>query len=485
MANIWDAIFGSAISANRVLASPNGSAGPLTPRALVAADLPGGTGTVTSVAQTFTGGLISVAGSPITTSGTLALTVAGTSGGVPYFSSTSAWASSALLASGGLVLGGGAGNPPLTNIQLTFSAPTLTVGLAGTSSGILSLAGSTSGAASITAPATAGTVTNPLVFSNAITLPLGTVALPSLNFAGATTTGFAAGTFPSLILSVGGVAQTVYTANITRLVSGNVLGWSNGDPATNAADTGFSRFGAASLALGNGTASNGTGLLSLGRLQSNTAGAASASAVSVLGAPFTGGSGTTTFPLIYANSGVTAPTTFSTAGTFIGFNAPSGFTGNFFDCHVNGGSSLVTINSAGTISASGSILSTASITAGAAALLSWTGRSRMLSPADGLIQITNAAQTGFTRLQLGLTTSSGPAFGVSGTSITAQLGDGTSGGSFIASSVFIMAATLSPTSAGTAGVTGQIAWDSGKIYVCTAGGVAGAATWKAANLTAV
>lgn len=40
MANIWDAIFGSAIPANFVLASPNGSAGPLTPRALVSSDLP-------------------------------------------------------------------------------------------------------------------------------------------------------------------------------------------------------------------------------------------------------------------------------------------------------------------------------------------------------------------------------------------------------------------------------------------------------------
>jgi hypothetical protein len=55
------------------------------------------TGTVTSVAQTFTGGLISVSGSPITGSGTLALTVAGTSGGIPYFSSASTWTSSAAL----------------------------------------------------------------------------------------------------------------------------------------------------------------------------------------------------------------------------------------------------------------------------------------------------------------------------------------------------------------------------------------------------
>lgn len=72
----------------------------------------GGLGTVTSVGQSFTGGLISVAGSPITTSGTLALTVAGTSGGIPYFSSSSAWASSAALTSGLPVIGGGAGMAP-------------------------------------------------------------------------------------------------------------------------------------------------------------------------------------------------------------------------------------------------------------------------------------------------------------------------------------------------------------------------------------
>ena len=73
-----------------------------------------GTGTVTSVAQSFTGGLISVAGSPITTSGTLALTVAGTSGGVPYFSGATTWATSAALAASALVVGGGAGAAPAT-----------------------------------------------------------------------------------------------------------------------------------------------------------------------------------------------------------------------------------------------------------------------------------------------------------------------------------------------------------------------------------
>ena len=74
----------------------------------------GNAGTVTSVAQSFTGGLISVAGSPVTSSGTLALTVAGTSGGIPYFSTASTWATSAALAANALVVGGGAGAAPST-----------------------------------------------------------------------------------------------------------------------------------------------------------------------------------------------------------------------------------------------------------------------------------------------------------------------------------------------------------------------------------
>jgi len=82
---------------------------------------PGGGGTVTSVAQSFTGGLISVSGSPITSSGTLALTVAGISGGIPYFSSGTTWASSGALSQYSLLVGGGAGNAP-TSLSSTGTA---------------------------------------------------------------------------------------------------------------------------------------------------------------------------------------------------------------------------------------------------------------------------------------------------------------------------------------------------------------------------
>ena len=63
-------------------------------------------GTGTSVG--WTGGIVSVA-TPTTTP---AFTVAGTSGGVPYFSSGTTWASSGALTANNLVLGGGAGAAP-------------------------------------------------------------------------------------------------------------------------------------------------------------------------------------------------------------------------------------------------------------------------------------------------------------------------------------------------------------------------------------
>ena len=88
-------------------------------------------GTVTSVG--FTGGLISVA----TPTSTPAFSVAGTSGGMPYFASPSTWASSALLATNALMVGGGAGGAPTTgNGDFTYATHTLTGG----SSALLTLA---------------------------------------------------------------------------------------------------------------------------------------------------------------------------------------------------------------------------------------------------------------------------------------------------------------------------------------------------------
>lgn len=87
----------------RITAAANGSGG-------------GGSGTVTSVG--WTGGIVSVA----TATTTPAFTVAGTSGGIPYFSSSSAWATSAQLGANQVVVGGGAGAAPVSRTQFTVSS---------------------------------------------------------------------------------------------------------------------------------------------------------------------------------------------------------------------------------------------------------------------------------------------------------------------------------------------------------------------------
>jgi hypothetical protein len=94
---------------------------------------------VTSVG--WTGGIVSIA-TPTTTP---AFTVAGTSGGIPYFSSASTWATSGLLSANSIVIGGGAGVAPST-ITTGTGVITALGNTANASGGILT----TNGAATIT-----------------------------------------------------------------------------------------------------------------------------------------------------------------------------------------------------------------------------------------------------------------------------------------------------------------------------------------------
>jgi hypothetical protein len=65
------------------------------------------------------------------------------------------------------------------------------------------------------------------------------------------------------------------------------------------------------------------------------------------------------------------------------------------------------------------VTATSDVFAGAATRLGWTGRSVMRSPADGIVDLLNNAETGFSRLQFGGTTASFGAIRVGGT--TTQL----------------------------------------------------------------
>jgi len=194
------------------------------------------TGTVTSVAQSFTGGLISVAGSPITSSGTLALTVAGTSGGIPYFSSASTWASSAVLAANALMVGGGAGVSPST--ITTGTGVNTALGVNTGSAGAFVVNGGALGTPS------SGTVTN-LTGTASININ-GTVgattattgAFTTVSASGVITSTLATGTAPFTVASTTQVANlNAATAGTAGNVTGIVAGANGGTGVANTGST--------------------------------------------------------------------------------------------------------------------------------------------------------------------------------------------------------------------------------------------------------
>lgn len=205
-----------------------------------------GSGSVTSVG--FTGGIISVA----TATTTPALTVVGTSGGIPYFSSASTWATSAALAASSLVIGGGAGVAPST--ITTGTGVTTALGVAVGSAGAFVTFNGALGTPS------SGTVTN-LTGTASININ-GTVgattattgAFTTVSASGQITSTIAIGTAPFVVtsttpvtnLSIGGNAGTVTTVTQTNIagavtpsISGNVL-TSNGTAWISSAPSGVS-----------------------------------------------------------------------------------------------------------------------------------------------------------------------------------------------------------------------------------------------------
>lgn len=83
------------------------------------------------------------------------------------------------------------------------------------------------------------------------------------------------------------------------------------------------------------------GCTMVGDYINSTAGALSAPSMLVSGAPVTGGSTTTTKPLVLIEASGAASTTWDVNGSMVGVNAPSGHTGTLIDAKVNGTRSFV------------------------------------------------------------------------------------------------------------------------------------------------
>jgi hypothetical protein len=104
------------------------------------------------------------------------------------------------------------------------------------------------------------------------------------------------------------------------------------------------KWGGAATAPGNSSVTdNGTTIAATEPITTSYNGTASQSSLYVTGTPYTGGTTTTNFPLFNLGNG-SAVTTWSANGTMKGIDAPSGFTGNLEDYHINGGASVFSIN---------------------------------------------------------------------------------------------------------------------------------------------
>lgn len=238
----------------------------------------------------------------------------------------------------------GAGLVAGTNVTITGTWPNQTITASATGATAFSaLTGSTNttaamlvGTGASLGPTGTGTVTANAITatSNSTLTTLSALSLPQSQVTGLGTFATQNYATPPAIGGTTPAAGSFTTLSASSAVSG----------------AGFSTYLASPPAIGGTAAAAGsfTTLTTSGGTTNTKAGAASTSALTLTGTPFTGGSGTTTYPLAYLNQG-TAPTTWSTAGTEFGINAPSGYVGNFADFRVNGGACVFCVSAAGAL----------------------------------------------------------------------------------------------------------------------------------------
>ena len=268
----------------------------------------GSGGTVTSVS--FTGGIISVA----TATSTPALTVAGTSGGIPYFSSASTWATSSLLALNALMVGGGSGTAPST--ITTGTGVVTALGVNTGSSGAFVVNGGALGTPS------SGTLTN------ATGLPISS-GVSGLGTGVASALAVNTGSVGAVVLFNGalGTPSSGTVTNLTGTASININGTVGATTATTGAFTTVSATGVITSTVATGTAPfTVASTTQVANLNSATSG----TATNATNVALTAGSGATNYLHFSASATGNQPVNTNTSLTY-------NYTNNAITSGINGG----------------------------------------------------------------------------------------------------------------------------------------------------
>jgi len=199
-----------------------------------------------------------------------------------------------------------------------------------------------------------------------------------------------------------------------------------------------------------------------GSQQLSSAGAASTPPLLISGALYSGGTGTTTQPhMLFQTSATTAATSWSTSGTYIGINHPTGFAGDVIAVKANGAAGFQLQFNSGNMLIGGG----------------YSGLYHYFQPGggfygigDGIVRLSNSTGTAAT-LQFGGTSSSFPSLKRSAALLQARLADDSAFATL--DGKLILETSAAPSSASDTGSAGEVRWDASFIYVCIA-----ANTWK-------
>ena len=226
----------------------------------------------------------------------------------------------------------------------------------------------------------------------------------------------------------------------------------------------------AQIQIGNGDVSSGAaaGILSF---QGNTGSTTNGPLALIRGAG--GGSSTSVGGELRLSGGLSSAAA-GTGGAITFYTAPaaSGNAAVLLATFASTGTATFvgSIGSGGATATNGDIVAGGGTGTSASGWQYWVGRSHLRSPADGIIMLANAADTDFTRLQFGGTTSSFPSIARSGTALQFKLADNSAFTSFTATTGILnaLASDAGQTDATVCAdsTTGQLYKGSGTLGIC-------------------